>query len=347
MDFLNLLGVIKAPTGLWAKLINWLDGGIGNYALVIIVLTLLTKVICLPLEFYNKYTSKKTMAKNIEMQPDIEKVNKLYANNPNMKNQKLAEVYKRHGFNIYGSCFSMLIYMVLTMVIFFTLLSSLNQMSDYKLYNEYKVLETTYTTVEAEAREEFDSLSLTDITVDKYASEKAEKAVVEKYNEIKTGFLWIKSLWRPDTSASVTLSYDNFIKRTKLTSEELSKEQYEKVINPIKTANGGWNGYFLLAVINGGLSFLNMVISDAVSKARAKKKGVPFTGMAQNKSLTIIMPIIMALFMIFYNSAFALYILTGSIFTCIWTPLGTLLVDALYEKSSKKNKKSNKPDYAR
>lgn len=347
MDFLNFLGAINAPTGLWAKLINWLDGGIANYALVIIVLTLLTKVVTLPLEFYNKYTTKKTTIKNAEMQPDIEKVNKLYANNPNIKNQKLAEVYKRHGFNIYGSCFSMMIYMVLSMVIFFTLLSSLNQMSDYKLYQEYQVLSDTYVTAETEARAEFPTLSLTDITIDDYAIGKAEEAVVAKYGEIKASFLWIKSIWRPDTSASITLNYENFIKRTNVTNEELSKENYEKIMNPIKAEYKGWNGYFLLAILNGGLSFASMYLSDAISKMRARKKGINYVGMAQNKSMTIVMPIIMALFMIFYNSAFALYILTGSLFTCLVSPLVSVVIDVIYEKTSSKKNKSNKPDYAR
>ena len=43
-----------------------------------------------------------------------------------------------------GTCAGMLVYLVLTMVIFFTLLNTLNGMSAYKLQNEYDVLYNTY-----------------------------------------------------------------------------------------------------------------------------------------------------------------------------------------------------------
>ena len=77
MDILNLLGAVKAPTGLWASIINWLDGGIASYALVIFVLTLLIKLIMLPFDFYNKYVSKKNMKMQTEIAPELNKINKL------------------------------------------------------------------------------------------------------------------------------------------------------------------------------------------------------------------------------------------------------------------------------
>lgn len=348
MDFLSVLGQITAPTGLWAKLINWLEGGIANYAVVLIVLTLLIKVVLLPFDFYNKYVSKKNMQMQVEMRPELEKINKLYANNPNMKNQKLNELYKKHNFNIYGTCFGMLAYMVITMVVFFTLFSTLNKMSAYKLYQEYTTLNDTYTIVETQAREEYTLNPVDGVSIEDYATGKAQNAVVVKYGEIKNGFLWIKNIWRPDTSGKVTLTYDNFLKTTKVSTEEISKENYEKIMNPIQAEYKGWNGYFLLAVINAGLSFLSMYLSDLASKIRAKKKGLPYvSNMAQNKAMMIIMPIIMGLFMIFYNAAFGIYILTGSLFMCITSPIISIIIDSIFEKKTNKNKNKNKPEYSR
>lgn len=348
MDFLNFLGQVSAPTGLWAKLINWLEGGIANYAVVLIVLTLLIKTVMLPLDFYNKIVTKKNATMQIVMKPEMDKINKMYANNPNMKNQKISELYKKNNFNIYGTCFGMLIYMVLTMVIFFTLFSTLNKMSAYKLYQEYDILNQTYIVAEETARTDYNANPNTEITIDDYATAKAEEAVVNKYGEIKNGFLWIKNIWRPDTCSKVTLSYNSFIKTTKISSEEITQENYEKIMNPIQQNYKGWNGYFLLAVINGGLSFLSMYLSELVSKTRAKRKGLPYLNtMNQNKSMTIIMPIIMALFMIFYNSAFGIYIITGSLFTCITSPFITMIIDAIYEKKTLKNNKKDKPEYSR
>ena len=60
----------------------------------------------------------------------------------------------------------------------------------------------------------------------------------------------------------------------------------------------------------------------------------------------IVMPIIMALFTIFYNAAFGLYIVAGSIFSVITTPLVTLVVEKIFEKQKSKKDK-NKPIYSR
>ena len=129
MDFLNMLLSVEAPTGLWANLINWLEGSIASYALVIILLTLLIKLVMVPFDFYNKFVTKKNQMMMVKIQPELEKINKHYANNPNMRNQKTAELYKKNNYNVYGTCAGMLVYLVLSMVIFFTLFSTLNGMS--------------------------------------------------------------------------------------------------------------------------------------------------------------------------------------------------------------------------
>lgn len=349
MDFLNFLAKIPtAPNDLWGKLINWLEGGILNYAVVLIVLTLLIRVVLIPFDFYNKIVSKKNMQMQMNMRPELEKINKLYANNPNMKNQKLNELYKKNGFNIYGTCFGMLFYLVLTSVIFFTLFATLNKMSAFKLYQEYTILNDTYVATEAAATTEYNLNPVDGVTVEVYAKNAAEQAVVTKYGEIKNGFLWIKNIWRPDTGAKVTLNYKTFLKTTGVTSEEITQENYEKIMNPIQISYNGWNGYFILAILNAGLTVLSMYLSELASKIRAKKKGLPYvSAMGQNKAMMVVMPLIMAMFLIFNNAAFGIYIVTGSLFMCVTSPLISLAVDALVEKKDKKNKKDNKPIYSR
>jgi len=349
MEILNFLNAVKAPDGLWAKLIYWMEGGIANYALVIILITLLVKAIMIPFDFYNRYVSKKNTQMMAVLQPELNKINKTYANNPNMKNQKTAELYKRNNYNVYGTCVGMLVFMVLSMVIFFTIFSTLNGMAAYKINEEFNTLHNTYNTTYTTYYNSYEADKLADTTItitqEEYATSKAETAVVTQYGEIKTGFLWIKNIWRPDNASKVTLSYQKFLKETKQTSEVISEADYNKVMQPIQAEYKGWNGYFLLAIINGLLSLASMYITEAISRHRAKKKNLPYVN-TTNKGMMIAMPIIMALFSIFYNAAFGLYIITGSIFSLIVSPIISLVVDIIMEKTNKK-KKPNKPSYSR
>ena len=60
-----------------------------------------------------------------------------------------------------------------------------------------------------------------------------------------------------------------------------------------------------------------------------------------NKLMTIIMPLIMGVFTLFYNSAFGLYIVAGALITLITSPLVTLFVDMLeYDAITKEQQKT-------
>ena len=357
MDFLGsmslLLEGVSAPTGLWANIINWLEGGIGNYAVVLILLTLMIKVIMLPFDFYNKYVSKKNMRQQAKIRPELEKINKRYANNKQLLNQKTMEVYKKNNVSMYGTCLGMLVYMALSLTVFFTLFSSLNAMSAHKIMVEYDTLKQTYietvnatdgTTLTAE------ELFAEGVTISDDTKAVAGQAVVEKYGEIKTGFLWITNIWRPDTTAKATLSYDNFISQTKTDKSEISEGEYNAIISPIADSEeyGGANGLFLLAVITGLTSFGSIFVTNLLRKYKAKKKGTPFIkGAESNITMMIVMPIIMAVFTLLYNSAFGLYIVAGNIFSLLTSPFISLLVDYVDDKKAKKEEEKTKVSYSR
>ena len=192
MDFL----MASEPTGLWAWLINSIENGGLSYGLTLILVTLIIKFVLLPADIFNKYSTKKNMVIQAKLKPELDALKKRYANNPQILNQKTTQLYKRENYSMGGTCASMLVYMVLTMVIFFTLLSTLNGMSAYKIQKEYDTLYNTYTTYVTENN--IDTTNEEDL-------KQAQIAVSKKYNEIKEDFLWIKNLWRPDTSTSVTL----------------------------------------------------------------------------------------------------------------------------------------------
>lgn len=346
MGVLNFLLEVKAPTGLWASIINWLEGGIGNYAVAIIVLTILIKLVILPFDLLNKSLSSRNARKQAEMKPELDKINKRYANNKQLLNQKTMELYKRENFNLYGTCFGMLAYLILTLVIFMTLFSALRNMSNYKIYKEFAQLQTTYNTTYSTAIEEYVG---DETQKEEYCVSLAEKAVVKEYGEIKTGFLWIKSIWRADNWSSVVLDYDTYISQTKTDKEELTKEDYNKIINPIQSEYDGWNGYLILAVLTVLANIGTTYLTRLVTRLRNKKKGIPYVKNSgdPSQSMNIIMPIIMGVFTLFYTASFGIYILAGALFTMITTPLTTLLMDIINDKKAKNKKDNNKVSYSR
>lgn len=375
MDFLNLGSVlleVAKPKGMWEYLIFGLESLVKNYGLTIILITLAIKLVMLPFDFYNRYINKRNSYKMAEIQPELTKIQAKYGNNKEVLNQKTMEVYKRHNYNIMGSCGGMLINMALTMVIFFTLFSGLNKIASYKIYTEYNTLQQTYTealggensrliTTTAEDGTTTVSIQILDaegnvLSTNAISAEddaRASQIVVTKYGEIKESFLWIKNIWRPDTNASVVLSYKDFKNNAKkyITEDDYFNDAiYNQVISSIKDSKSysGNNGYYILIVLAALTTYLSTQVTVWIGKAKAKKNNKPYVdAMSQNKVLVYMMPIIMALFTLFYNAMFAIYIVTGAVFGLLTGPLMTMVVDKVFDKSIKKEQEKTKVSYSR
>ena len=107
----TILGIIAKPMGL---LLDLLYGFLGNYGLSIIIFTVFVKLCLYPL--YIKQT--KSTAMMSEMQPKIKAIQNKYANDQEMMNIKMQELYKEEKFNPMGGCLPMLIQMPIIMGLF-------------------------------------------------------------------------------------------------------------------------------------------------------------------------------------------------------------------------------------
>jgi len=159
-----------------------------------------------------------------------------------------------------GNCFGMLINLVITLVVFITLFSSLNAISQNNIKTEYETLQTEYVTVFKEnlvnntqsvgvTFEETDTIesfvnkleislkgTMTDeewtasqekVTFENYlttAQSAARESTSKKYGEIKEGFLWIKNVYRPDTWSSVFPNSDEFLSISNTNFKNVSSE---------------------------------------------------------------------------------------------------------------------------
>lgn len=92
--------------------------GVGIIGLGIIVFTIVLKAITLPFDIYQRVKMRKQTLIMRKMQPELEKLQKQYANDKNMYSQKMMELYKKNGYSMLGACLPMIISLVIIIVAF-------------------------------------------------------------------------------------------------------------------------------------------------------------------------------------------------------------------------------------
>ncbi len=142
MDFIMMLA--KQPNGFWQSIIGWFEKGVHSYGWAIILFTICLKLILSPLDFYQKYSMRKTQAQQALLKPELDRIKEKYGNNKELVNQKTMELYKKNKVSPASGCLPMLLYFVSTIVIFFTLFSAMNNVSQIKIQNEYERLQQVY-----------------------------------------------------------------------------------------------------------------------------------------------------------------------------------------------------------
>ncbi len=323
-----LLGAAKAPSGAWPAIINWVQSFIGSYGWTIIFITVILKLIMMPLDFWMKLGQKKMSISQKALAPELEMLKKKYGYDKNILNQKQSELYKKHNVNPMGSCLPVVINLFVVIFVFVTLINSLTSMSNYKMQEQFKNLQTVYE----------QTLEETSGNVDE-----AEQAVIVAYKDkYRDSFLWIKNIWRKDTSESVIPSYKDVQKTLNAGLKEedegyITEEKYNLVMQPlIDTYGKQWNGYYLLVVI----CVVATVLTALITQLDNKKGGQP---KEQNKSAwttQIVMIIISAVFCFISSSTFALYLAASQILAVISTLITTPLVNLIIKEGG--NKKKNK-----
>jgi YidC/Oxa1 family membrane protein insertase len=95
---------------------NWLDNYIGNYGIIILILTLIIKVILFPLTF----KSYQSTAKMQVLKPMVDELGKKFPKKEDAmkKQQATMDLYKRAGVNPMGGCLPMLLQMPILFAMF-------------------------------------------------------------------------------------------------------------------------------------------------------------------------------------------------------------------------------------
>lgn len=234
IDFaVEKIGMIKLD---WlGKVIQWLIEGVGIIGVGIILFTLILKTVTLPLDVYSRVKMKKQSLIMKKMRPEMEKLQKQYANDKAMYNQKVMELQKQNGISMFGACLPMIV----TLVIFFLVFGAFSTYSQYANLSAYNAMVDIYNaSVQMyvknednangfliESRdpalgdvaylvdfEQFITVSQTESSsfedkteaekmtiVRDYVRDNARKASADYYRSNKNNFLWVNNIWYPDS----------------------------------------------------------------------------------------------------------------------------------------------------
>lgn len=115
------------------NIIKWLIESCNSIGLGVIVFTLILKLITLPFDIVSRVSTKKNSVKMEKMRPELEKLQRQYANNKELYQKKLQSLYKENGYSMFSACLPSL----LTLIIFIVVIG---QFSTYSNYANFGVL---------------------------------------------------------------------------------------------------------------------------------------------------------------------------------------------------------------
>ncbi len=293
---------------LWTFLIDGFAKWLVNYGWAIILFTVCLKLVLSPLDIFQRVSSQKQSRTMGALKPEMDALQKKYGDDKARINQETTKLYKKYNINVGGMCLSMLLTLTITMVVFFTLFASIRSYGDKKLYSSYTELDKAYVTAEAD----FDNGTVdTTLTKNEYVLDVVEK----KYKELKkeNGWLWVKNVWKSDTKTSQFVDFDAYVKKMKIAEGEVEayKTRYEAIKTTILDGKKDNNGYYVLIIVAGLVSFLTQFISAKVLAPKGQKLNMT------NIIMLVIIPISMLFFAMSSNVIFTLYIITNSIMSAL------------------------------
>lgn len=115
--------------------IAWFINLFPSIVLGVVMFTVALKLITFPLDFYSRASMRRNSLKMEQMRPQLEKLQQQYADDKQTYQMKMAALYKKEGYSMFGACLPSII----TLVFFIIVLQAFNTYSIYQniayLYN--------------------------------------------------------------------------------------------------------------------------------------------------------------------------------------------------------------------
>lgn len=266
--------------------------GFGNVFLTILISTILLRA----LTIFSDIKTRKSSAKMAEVQPEIQRLQKKYANDPRRFQAEQTKLMKEKGVSMWGSCLPMLI----TMPLFFCFIAAfrywgyemnlrlLVDENAMELFKSFKFLwinniwqpDNGLTPVLANGASFLATPQLSNLL---YLQ---EPGVGEKLVEM---------------GLAVTKVYQGGVSY-QLLSNDAAIAIYDAAIQPFLDVYKGYNnGWFIMSILAGGTNFLSAWLMTKNTPA-ANEEAAKST-----KWMNYLFPVMSFIFCLNYNAAFAIY----------------------------------------
>lgn len=279
---------------------HWLYENIGSVFFTILIST----VVLRGLTVFSDIKTRKSSMKMQAIQPEIQRLQKKYKDDPQRMNREQQKLMKERGVSMWGSCLPMLI----TMPLFFCFIAA------FRFWGYEMTL--------------------------RLITEEADQAM-ELFKSFK--FLWVNNIWQPDNGLSaVVQSGQSFLATPDLANLLFLKDNtevwqklmdlgiaarsyfvdnngvmqqtyrfltsesaiaaYNQAVQPFLDLYAGYNnGWFILPILSGVSQFF----ASWLTQRNQPKTDNPAAG--SGKMMMYIFPIMSFVFCLSYNAAFAIY----------------------------------------
>ena len=308
MSFLNslLLTLIKA-----------MHGFINNYALTIILFTIVIKLLVMPLNL----KSRRSTMRMSSVQPKMAELQEKYKDDQEKLNQKMQELYRKEGISPMGGCLPMIISMVILFAMFYALRTFANEqlVTQFLTFYHHPDMDPSTLTDSffwirnlwmpdspfATYLPDVNSLQMVDFDVwNRISSGLASSGVIPEalsFANRNEMLAFIEDVVKPFVASDVYAPYVAAVPGL----ENLN------ILGLIRfTIYQEGNGWFVLPV----LSVLTQIL---MQKLTMKNQPMPTEQAGSQKMMIWVMTFMSIYFCAIYNSAFALYWVVSNIYAIV------------------------------
>ena len=308
MSFLNslLLTLIKA-----------MHGFINNYALTIILFTIVIKLVVMPLNL----KSRRSTMRMSSVQPKMAELQEKYKDDQEKLNQKMQELYRKEGISPMGGCLPMIISMVILFAMFYALRTFANEqlVTQFLTFYHHPDMDPSTLTDSffwirnlwmpdspfATYLPDVNSLQMVDFDVwNRISSGLASSGVIPEalsFANRNEMLAFIEDVVKPFVASDVYAPYVAAVPGL----ENLN------ILGLIRfTIYQEGNGWFVLPV----LSVLTQIL---MQKLTMKNQPMPTEQAGSQKMMIWVMTFMSIYFCAIYNSAFALYWVVSNIYASV------------------------------
>ena len=332
----------------------------GYIAVGILLFSLILKIIPLPLDIYSRAATKKNSLKMEKMRPELEKLQKQYANNKELYSQKMMALYKKEGYSQFAACLPS----IFTLVFFILVITAFNQYSTFAKVDIFNQMTVAYNesiinneNVSEYVDENGNIIYTTELSDEEFIEnvrKPAQDAAADKFLEIQDNysFLWVKNIWIEDLPwKKAFITKDNYVNSFKYSegcsttdikgTEINTVEHYDIIFGSPKLdeVKNQPNGYLILVVLSIGIMLVSQIIMTKSQKAQMELQSVDgMNGQAAqtSKMMMWMMPIMFGVFSFMYTASFSLYLIVSTVFSTLSTVIINFCVEKSFEKKAKK-----------